>query len=255
MKPYTVKQLSQLSGVTVRTLHHYDEIGLLPPAHVGDNGYRYYGREELLRLQQVLFYRELGMPLDDIGRVLNEPGFDQLTALQTHKKLLQQQLVNTRELLITINKTINELKGAGIMKDQELYHGFSPEKQAAYEQYVAEHYGDAAKRVIEESRAKQKDWGKEDFAQLKAEVDLVHQALARLIDEGCTAEDTRVQSLMAQHYAWVSKSWTPNRAAYAALADMYIEHPDFVATYAAVHPQLATFLAQAARIYARSLPQ
>ena len=80
MSGYTVKQVAKLSGVSVRTLHHYDEIGLLEPAAVGGNGYRYYGREELLRLQQILFHRELGIPLDQIGRLLDAPGFDRIAA-------------------------------------------------------------------------------------------------------------------------------------------------------------------------------
>ncbi len=255
MKNYTVKQLSQLSGVTVRTLHHYDSIGLLPPSHVGDNGYRYYGREELLQLQQILFYRELGMPLNDIRRVLSEPGFDRLQALQSHKKLLQLQLGKTRELLDTIDKTIHELKGNTTMKDNELYHGFSPEKQSAYEEYVVQHYGQAAQRVIEESKARQKHWTQDDFKELKAAADEIHQHLARLIDEGCAPADARVQAVMAQHYAWVCRSWTPTRESYAGLADVYTGHSDFVATYAAVHPKLASFLAQAAKIYALTLPQ
>ena len=81
MSNYTVKQLARLSGVSVRTLHHYDEIGLLRPAFIGENRYRYYGREELLRLQDILFHRELGVPLQEIGRLLEHEGRDRVAIL------------------------------------------------------------------------------------------------------------------------------------------------------------------------------
>jgi DNA-binding transcriptional MerR regulator len=82
----TVKQLSKLAGITPRTLHHYDEIGLLKPTRVGDNGYRYYGDESVLRLQQILFYRELGIPLEDIRKIMARRDFDVMGALRSHKE-------------------------------------------------------------------------------------------------------------------------------------------------------------------------
>src|SRR4051812_13151083 len=88
---YTVKQLADLSGVSVRTLHHYDAIGLLKPASVGSNGYRQYGREELLRLQQILFQRELGLSLEQIRRAQDAPGFDRAKALREHREKLLQE--------------------------------------------------------------------------------------------------------------------------------------------------------------------
>ena len=89
---FTVKQLSKLAGVTPRTLHHYDAIGLLKPSRVGDNGYRYYGEESLLRLQQILFYRELGIPLEDIKKIMGRRDFDVLGALRSHKELCKSRL-------------------------------------------------------------------------------------------------------------------------------------------------------------------
>src|SRR5438105_14624569 len=87
----TVSEVAKLSGVSVRTLHHYDEIGLLKPDSVGANGYRYYGRDELLRLQQILFHRELGFPLEEIAKVLDAPGFDRAAALRAHRDKLQAE--------------------------------------------------------------------------------------------------------------------------------------------------------------------
>src|SRR3981189_3367262 len=108
---YTVSQVARLSGVSVRTLHHYDEIGLLKPASVGANGYRYYGREELLRLQQILFHRELGFSLEEIGRTLDAKGFDKVAALKAHRQKLEAATRRYRRLMRTIDETLAALEG------------------------------------------------------------------------------------------------------------------------------------------------
>ena len=104
-----------MAGVTPRTLHHYDEIGLLKPSRIGDNGYRYYGEEALLKLQQILFYRELDFPLDDIKKIMGRRDFDVLGALQTHKDALQKQTARLNRLLATVDNTIQHIKGEKIM--------------------------------------------------------------------------------------------------------------------------------------------
>src|SRR5690606_4166904 len=130
MKQLTVKQLAAISGVTVRTLHHYDEIGLLKPACVGANGYRYYGRTEMLRLQRILFHRELGVPLERIGELLALEGEDQLEVLARHREQLQAHRERLSVLIETIDRTIAGIKGEGTMSNADLYKGFSAEKQA-----------------------------------------------------------------------------------------------------------------------------
>ena len=102
MKMLTVKQVAKVSGVSVRTLHHYDEIGLLKPAHTGRNRYRYYGEEELLRLQQILLHRELGMPLGEIAAILDAPGFDRLATLQQQRERLEAEAKRYARLVRTI---------------------------------------------------------------------------------------------------------------------------------------------------------
>jgi DNA-binding transcriptional MerR regulator len=121
---YTVKEVVAMSGVSVRTLHFYDEIGLLKPAFHGANGYRFYREEELLRLQQILFYRELGFELKQIKEVLDRPDFEKIAALESHRKVLQEELTRTRTLVETIDKTIEHLKGEKTMKSEELFAGF-----------------------------------------------------------------------------------------------------------------------------------
>jgi len=129
MTHYSVKQLSKLAGVSVRTLHHYDRIGLLKPAFRSEKGYRFYERAELLQLQQILFYKELDFPLKEIGEIINNPNFDLITALEFHKNQLKLRSTRLAELLATIEKTIIELKTKNeVMKDNEIYKGFTAEE-------------------------------------------------------------------------------------------------------------------------------
>src|SRR5204862_1412800 len=122
---YTVKQLAKMSGVSVRTLHFYDETGLLKPAYLGANGYRFYEEPQLLTLQQILFYRELGFELKQIQRILGRADFEKVAALRSHRKVLQKNLARTRRLIETSDKTIRHLKGTKTMRSREMFAGFS----------------------------------------------------------------------------------------------------------------------------------
>ena len=122
---YTVKQVAVMSGVSVRTLHFYDETGLLNPAYHRANGYRFYEEPQLLTLQQILFYRELGFELKQIKRILGRADFEKVAALQSHRKVLQKNLTRTGTLIETIDKTIKHLKGTKKMKSEEMFVGFS----------------------------------------------------------------------------------------------------------------------------------
>jgi DNA-binding transcriptional MerR regulator len=122
---YTVKQVAAMSRVSVRTLHFYDETGLLKPAFYGANAYRYYEESQLLMLQQILFYRELGFELKQIKAIIGRKGFEKVRALQSHRKVLENNITKTRRLIETIDKTIQHLKGKGKMKDQEMFVGFT----------------------------------------------------------------------------------------------------------------------------------
>jgi DNA-binding transcriptional MerR regulator/quercetin dioxygenase-like cupin family protein len=122
---YTLKRVAAISGVSVRALHFYDETGLLKPAYVGANGYRFYEEAQLLRLQQILFYRELGFELKQIKRIIGRADFEIVAALQSHRKLLQKNLTRTLRLVETIDKTIQHLKGVKKMKTEQMFAGFS----------------------------------------------------------------------------------------------------------------------------------
>jgi DNA-binding transcriptional MerR regulator len=122
---YTVKQVAAMSGVSVRTLHFYDETGLLEPARTGQNGYRYYEEQQLFTLQQILFYRELGFELRQIRPLLGRPDFQRVDALRSHREALEERLARTRRLLETIDRTIDHLKEGKPMKGEQIFAGFT----------------------------------------------------------------------------------------------------------------------------------
>jgi DNA-binding transcriptional MerR regulator len=255
MSNYTVKQLARLSGVSVRTLHHYDEIGLLKPSFVGENRYRYYGREELLRLQDILFHRELGVPLAEISRLLDAEERDRLVILEQHRTMLAGRIESTRRLLRTIDRTIAALNGEETMDDKDLYHGFAPEKQGEYEEWLVENYGDDMRRSIEQSKAKLTEIGPKGMEAVMAEGQAAEDALVECFLAGNAADSTEVESALARHRAWVGRMWDsecpPER--YAGLADLYLAHPDFRARYEAYGQGFTDWLTAAMKAYAARL--
>lgn len=121
---YTVRRVSGLSGVSIRTLHFYDEVGLLKPAYVSATGYRYYEEPQLLKLQQILFYRELGLELREIRSILGRADFEKAAALESHRAVLEQKLARTQALITTIDKTIDHVRGSKMMSSKEMFAGF-----------------------------------------------------------------------------------------------------------------------------------
>lgn len=247
---YTVKKLAKISGVSKRTLHWYDEIGLLKPAHYGANGYRYYEEEQLLLLQQILFFRELGFHLNDIQSMLNSTDFDKVRALSAHKQTLEETMNRTQELIHTIDKTILHLTGEQTMQDKDLYAGFDLEKQKEYEQFLAKYYGTVAEDLIHESKKRTLQWDKRDWEDVKQEGNEIYKALEVCIDKGLNSEAEEVQALIHKHYKMIERFYDVSKDVYVGLAQLYCEHPDFRKYYEAHHPKMAEFIAEAMRVYA-----
>ena len=251
---YTVKQIARLSGLSVRTLHFYDETGLLKPASRGDNGYRYYEKEQLLTLQQILFYRELGFELSMIQKIIADPKFDRVAALRSHRDHLASESERTQVLIRTIDKTLAHLEKETPMKENEMYMGFDPVKMAEYEKWGREHWGEAAtaryKDAVAESQRRTKDWKKEDFEKSNQDYDELHRAFAESINQGLSVDSKEVQALVKRHFAVVNRFWTPKRESYIGLGKTYLEHPDFRKVYDNYHPKLAEYLAEAMKVFA-----
>jgi DNA-binding transcriptional MerR regulator len=241
---FTVKQLSKMAGVTPRTLHHYDDIGLLKPSQVGDNGYRYYGEDAVLKLQQILFYRELDFPLDDIKKIMGRRDFDVLGALQSHKDALQKQAVRLNRLLATVDNTIHHLKGEKLMSQKGLFEGFSEEEQEQYAQEAEKMYDP------ETVRASNKKWKAYSAAKkeaIMAEGKQVYQDMIAAMPKG--ASSAEAQSIVERWRKHMDYFWTPNIEQLLGLANGYNDDPKFKANFDKMHPKLAEFMREAVTVY------
>ena len=253
MARYTVSEVAAMAHVSVRTLHHYHEIGLLHPAYVGENGYRYYGREELLRLQQILLHRELGIPLAEIAAILDAPDFDRLATLRTQRDRIEQELARSAEMLRTIDRTIAELEGDRTMKDADLYSGIvDPQKQAEYEAWLEQKYGPEVVERIETSRTAMANLSQAEIDDRMAELQEVEQGLAQAMRDGVAPASPALDPLIERHRAWVGAAWGAPcpPSAYGGLADVY-EHPDFQARYETIEIGFADYLCAAMRSWAQ----
>jgi len=246
---YTVKKLAVMSGVSVRTLHFYDEVGLLKPAFHGANGYRFYEEAQLLTLQQILFYRELGFELKQIKRILGRSDFDKVAALESHRKVLKKNLARTRQLVATIDKTIEHLKGKKKMKSQEMFVGFSPEVQAKHEQYLIDRFGEGMKEGIAQSRQKVKNWTKADWERSGNAFNTICQDAVALMDRKLLAESPEVQRVIRRHYEWLKQFWTPTRESYVGHSCL-ITDSELRKAYESHHAHLADFMAEAMKVFA-----
>lgn len=246
---YTVKELAQISGVSIRTLHWYDEVGLLKPAYHGSNGYRYYEEEQLLILQQILFFRELGFELKQIRKVLGRTDFDKMVALSSHRQVLKKNLEQTRKLIKTIDKTIEHLKGTKKMKEKEMFSGFSKEQQAEYERQIIERFGDQGKAHIEESKQNAKKWSKADEENFKKEFLDICKELTRLLEQNFKVSTKEVQGVIRRHHVWLSKCWTSTKESYAGHGQFIVDS-DLRKAYEACHSRLPEFIAEAIQVFA-----
>ncbi len=243
---YTVNKLAKLSGVSVRTLHFYDEIGLLKPAYYGDNSYRYYEEEQLLMLQQILFFREMDIPLNEIQKIISSNDFDIIDTLKSHKLILQKNLDRTKSLIETIDKTILRLRGKEQMKDEELYYGFDSEKQKNYEKELID-TGVVTQEWMSEYKDKRKHWNKADHEKFMNDGKSINDELISAIDKKLKPDSAKVQDIIRKHHAWVG--WNPTKEKYIGLAEMY-ETMDYKNFYNSLDTRLLKFIVTAMRIFA-----
>jgi DNA-binding transcriptional MerR regulator len=246
MTAYTVSQLADMAGVSVRTLHHYDKIDLLKPSARTESGYRLYEEPDLLRLQQILFFKELDLPLSEIGSILDDANFDPLEALENHRRLLQAQTARLASLMNTIDKTIQRLTEDNMsMTDDELYEGFTKEQRERYPREAREQYGEEA---VTASEQWVRTLSKPEWQALKAEGEEVNQTLASLMDKA--PDDPVVQAAIARHYTMMSRFMPIPAEMYRGWGQMYVEHDEFRAYYEKYRPGMAQFMQAAMTVYA-----
>ncbi|MBC1792929.1 MerR family transcriptional regulator [Listeria booriae] len=247
---YTVQKLAKLAGVSTRTLRYYDEIGILKPARINSSGYRIYGQNEVDRLQQILFYREMNVGLDKIKAILEQPDFDETEALKTHRAQLLDKRKQLDELIRNVEKSIAHSERRITMTDQEKFEGFKQkmidENEEKYGTEIREKYGDDK---INKSNAKLKGMSEAEMERVNRLAETILVELAEAFETGDPAGD-KAQEVAAMHKEWLSTYWdTYSKEAHAGLAQMYVDDDRFTAYYDKDQPGLAAFLRDAIVIF------
>lgn len=242
---FSVKQLAELAGVSARTLHYYDEIGLLPPALVEDNGYRRYDQESVLTLQQILFYRELGLSLKQIAKIIHRPEFDILQALHDHKANLRRRAQRLEQLIETVEKTIQHLEGDTTMSKKEMFTGFSEEQQKEYFKEAEEIYDP---KLVRQSQRRWENYTQQQKDDVRAQGEAIHLAILEHMDEGAHSPAVQEQ-VAALHRHFVTSYYDCTFEIFRNLGQMWVEDPRFKAVYEEIKPGFAEFLREAVGIY------
>lgn len=241
---YTVKQLAQIAGVSARTLHYYDEIELLKPDRHPGNGYRLYTPESLLRLQQIMFLRELGLGLDEIRTVLEQPGFDLIDALEHHRRALLERKERLGQLIHTVERTILHLKGNVEMDSKELFQGFSDEEQEKYAEEARERWGS---EHVDESMRRWGSYSKEKRQSVLSEAGEIYKEMISQFDQD--PGSPKVQALVARWHQNLRNFYEPTPEILLGLGDLYNDDPRFLATFNKMHPKLAPYMREAIKHY------
>ncbi|MEU9102734.1 MerR family transcriptional regulator [Streptomyces sp. NPDC048361] len=247
---WSIAEVARMSGVTSRTLRHYDEIGLLPPAWIGSNGHRYYEEADLLRLQQILLMRELDLGLREIQAVLDSQ-VDRVAVLREHHQRLLAERDRLGTLARTVGRTIAELEEAEendsmtkINRPENLFEGFEPSPEEN------EKVRDRWPRAWEQSQRAVATMTAEDTERWQREVTAQMIRVAEFMVAGTPVDDPAVQTEMAEHYRGVCRFWTPNAAAYKGLAQTYVDEPQMRANFDKIANGLAVYQRDAMVVYA-----
>lgn len=249
---YTIKALAELAGLSTRTLRWYDSLGLLKPCRVTEAGYRVYSGTEVDRLQQVLFYRELGLELADIRRILDDPAFDREAALQSHLAALEERKTRLENLILTVRHTLKE---GQTMSDREKFKGFKEnalrENEEKYGAEIREKYG---KDVVEQSNTRFKDLTEAQFEEMNRLAAEIRERLEKAVTDGQVADGEEGLAIAALHRRWLTFTWPSySPEAHAGLGEMYVADERFTAYYDAKVPGCAAFLRSAIGEYVKTV--
>jgi DNA-binding transcriptional MerR regulator len=243
---YTVKKLAKTAGISVRTLHYYDQIGLLKPSFVKNNGYRCYQEKELIKLQLILFFRELEFPLSQIKIMVNSPNFDNEIALNDQRKLLEIKKDRIVRLIETIDNTIENMKNGTKINSDELYGSFSKDEMEKYKEEAKKRWGNT--QAYKQSMERTKNMTKEDFKKIEAKNQMILAKIVQHMDKG--ASDPIVQEGIKEHFQGMQVFYDCSYEMYRNLGKMYVEDKRFTAYYDKVKPGLARFMCEAMGVFA-----
>ncbi len=247
---YTINKLAEMAGVSTRTLRWYDECGLLPPKAIRSNGYRIYGQTEIDRLQQIMLYRELGIELAEIGRILSGEDFDGLNALKNHRAALIAKREKLDMLIKNVEKSISAKRGEFEMSDKEKFEGFKQklidENERKYGAEVREKYGN---RIVDESNAKVKGLSKEQYEEGERILSEFEATLKAAFETGDPAGE-QAQKACDLHRRWLCVFYPLyNKDYHRGLGEMYVADERFRANYDKIAPRCTEFLRDALNVY------
>ena len=243
---YTVNKLSKLAGVSVRTLHYYDEIGLLKPDAIRSNGYREYGDQAVLKLQQILFYRELDLSLEEIKAMVSRPDFDPVAALEAHRVSLQGRAARLERLIQTVDDTLLHMKGLKEMSPKQLFTAFSDEEQEKYAKEAEQMYDPA---IVKESNRKFKTLSTAEKQRIFDEGNQIYADMVAAMPKGAASPD--VQAIVERWRKHMDYFWTPNLEQLNGLAEVYNSDPRFKANFDRIDARLAEFMREAVGEYVK----
>lgn len=247
---YTISQLAKMAGVSTRTLRYYDQCGLLRPKTVASNGYRMYGQAEIDRLQQIMFFRELGVELSEIERVLADENFNELTALQNHLITLKEKRDRLDVLINNVQKSISAMKGAATMSNEEKFEGFKEklisENEQKYGEEIRKKYGND---IIDNTNTKLKNMSKEQYSKLETLTEEFHNTLKQACAQGDPGSKL-AQRACELHKQWLCFYWQNySKEAHIGVTQLYVDDPRFTTYYDNLMPGCASFLRDAVRIF------
>lgn len=247
---YTVQKLGGLAGVSTRALRYYDEIGILKPARINSSGYRIYGQKEVDMLQQILFYRELGVSLENIKEIVTASDFDGANALREHREKLLAKRDQLDLLIANVEKTIAAAERRIKMSDKEKFEGFKKkmieDNEKKYGKEIREKYG---KETVEKSNEKFMNMTKEQYDEANSLTNELMSTLRQAFKTGNPAGEL-AQKAADLHKQWLTLYWDQySKEAHAGLAQMYVDDPRFTAYYDKEQPGTAEFLRDAILIY------
>lgn len=252
--PYKVKEVRDMVGVSVRTLHYYDQIGLLKPESVSTAGYRLYTDGDLERLQQILFFKELDFSLQEIKEILDSPDFNRGHALKAHREMLIKKKKRLEKIIKSVEKTIDSIEGGIEMSKKEMFDGFSIEEiekhKEKYAEETKEKYGDSS--AYKESQRRTSKYTKEDWAVITEKQNEIYKRLAELMDKEPT--DSEVQKSVEQWRQFINDYfYTCTPEIYRGLGELYVNDERFTANIDKIKPGLAKFLSEGIKIYCDNL--
>ncbi|MFI1394713.1 MerR family transcriptional regulator [Streptomyces sp. NPDC020681] len=240
---WSIQEIARQAGTTSRTLRHYGELGLLEPSRVGSNGYRYYGPDQLVRLQRILLLRELGLGLPAIAEVL-EGQRDTAAALRTHLALLEQERERIGRQIASVRTTLHKTETGEELMAEEVFDGFD---HTQYEQEVTERWG---REAYEQGDRWWRSLSEEEKREFQQEQISIAKAYAQALKDGKAADGDEAQTITQRHYEWLSATVTPTKSYFVGLGEMYVADPRFTATYDRNGVGTAVFVRDAMKVYA-----